>query len=427
MVAAGSMDPDNTDSTTVVVLGSALLLIGVPVMLPWLVERVSGRIRGGAPSWQLAIRRLQLDSGTSARVVGGIAVVLTGAIALLTVLTVVADQARAEAPGSPSSTLLASVDAKVLDDVLARLATTPAVGEVRATRLVEAYPAGSGQSSPDSVLVADCAVITRLTTTRECTDGQAFAVAGTVLRPGSPAEFRHSRGDRSDFEVVGTWTVPDRLDQTELAPPASGTAAGSGPASSSRATIIATPGAIPDLPADVGATVQAQVDRPTADQLEQIRNAFAAHPWQTFVYPGGPFERIVEQQSMGALQDALYTGSTVTLLVAGLSLLVLAFEQIQERRKPLAMLVASGVGLGVLARSLLWQVAVPIVLGVAVAVLTGLGMATLVLRMLDLPLTVDWPSVAALSGGAALVTLAVTAMTLPFLRGVTKVTSLRAE
>ncbi|WNV82425.1 FtsX-like permease family protein [Umezawaea sp. Da 62-37] len=431
--AVGSGGPLEDGSRALVVVGSALLLVGVPVLLPWLVERFAGRVRGGAPSWQLAIRRLQLDSGTSARVVGGVAVVLTGAIALLTVLTATLEGVAApDSSGSLSSTLVAAVDPRVLADVEKSLATVPAVRDVHVVRLLDGYPAGSGQSPSDDIVVVDCSLVTQLTTARECSDGQAFSVAegNAVLRSGAAVEFRRSPTGGPDFEVVGTWTVPGRLDKAELVPlPPGGLPSLGMPGAARRGMIIATPGAIggAKLPVDAQATLRAEVDRPTSDQLELIRNAFAAHPWRTAVYPGGPFDAGFERKSMETAQQALYTGAALTLFVAGFSLLVLAFEQIQERRKPLAMLVASGVGLGVLARSLLWQVAVPIVLGVGVSVLTGLGMAALILRIAGLPLSVDWLGVGALAGGAALVTFAVTAMTLPFLRSATRLTSLRAE
>ncbi|MBM7772256.1 hypothetical protein JOD54_002460 [Actinokineospora baliensis] len=66
--------------STLVVAGVLSLLLAIPVLLPLLVERAAGVVRGGPPSWQLAMRRLQLDSGTPSRVVGGLAVVLAGAI-----------------------------------------------------------------------------------------------------------------------------------------------------------------------------------------------------------------------------------------------------------------------------------------------------------------------------------------------------------
>lgn len=63
--------------------GVVLLLVGITVLLPWVLERVVGRIGGAGPvSWQLAARRLQLTSGSAARLVNGIAVAVAGAIAL---------------------------------------------------------------------------------------------------------------------------------------------------------------------------------------------------------------------------------------------------------------------------------------------------------------------------------------------------------
>ena len=77
---ARNQEPNSSRWIEMVGGGGALLLIGVPVLLPWLLERTVGGLRGGPVSWQLAVRRLQLDSGTPARVVGGVAVVLAGAI-----------------------------------------------------------------------------------------------------------------------------------------------------------------------------------------------------------------------------------------------------------------------------------------------------------------------------------------------------------
>ncbi|WP_024876494.1 FtsX-like permease family protein [Saccharomonospora piscinae] len=72
--------------------GSMVLLVGVPVLVPWLVERGVRRLRGGRPSWQLGIRRLQLDIGTPARVAAGVTVVLAGAVALQALFGGLADR-----------------------------------------------------------------------------------------------------------------------------------------------------------------------------------------------------------------------------------------------------------------------------------------------------------------------------------------------
>ncbi|MER6796374.1 FtsX-like permease family protein, partial [Amycolatopsis mediterranei] len=62
----------NSPAAPALAVGSVFLLVGVAALLPWLVERLVTRLHGGSPSWQLAIRRLQLDSGTASRVVSGL-------------------------------------------------------------------------------------------------------------------------------------------------------------------------------------------------------------------------------------------------------------------------------------------------------------------------------------------------------------------
>lgn len=69
-------------NSTLVIGGSVLLLVGVTALLPWLIEAVVNRLGGGSTAWQLAVRRLQMTSGTAARLVNGIAVAVAGAIAL---------------------------------------------------------------------------------------------------------------------------------------------------------------------------------------------------------------------------------------------------------------------------------------------------------------------------------------------------------
>jgi predicted lysophospholipase L1 biosynthesis ABC-type transport system permease subunit len=193
--------------------------------------------------------------------------------------------------------------------------------------------------------------------------------------------------------------------------------------------MIVTPGALGDvaLPAD-SATVNVSVGDISPDDLERLRNAVAPYGPDVHVDSFGTTEDLsANQQEFVAIRNGLYAGSVFTLLLAGVSLLVLALEHIRERRRPLAVLAASGVPRGVLARSLLWQVALPIGLGVVVAVLTGVGLAWLILRLSNDPLSVDWAGVGLLAAGAALLVLLVTAMTLPFLRGATRLTSLRTE
>jgi hypothetical protein len=421
---------DNSDAWAWAVSGgAALLLIGVPVLLPWLVERVAGQVSGGPTSWLLAIRRLQLDSGTSARVVGGVAVVLAGAITLQTVLMSV--EGVVGLPGSPEEppgAVHVSTSLELAPELSDEVAAADGVDSVHTLRYTSFHEKDKTDNAWSAVLM-DCEGLAVLVHVRGCTDGDVFLMRDEYQAPpevGAALEQREYQNmsntdwDPENYEVTGTWAVPsdakyfDRPRNTDV-----------------YGSVLVTPGAIDaaSLPADDMATVYAMVsDDLTADQLEGIRNSVADHRIGTDVYSfnTGP-DLNVNQQTYVAIRTGLYAGSIFTLLLAAVSLLVLALEHIRERRRTLAMLTASGVPRGVLGRSLLWQVALPIVLGVVVALLTGIGLAALVMRLSEDQLVVDWAGVSLLCAGAIALSLLVSAMTMPFLRNATRLSALRTE
>lgn len=421
---------DNTDMWALAVsAGAALLLIGVPVLLPWLVERVAGRVAVGPTSWLLAIRRLQLDSGTSARVVGGVAVVLAGAIALQTIL--MSAEGVIGLPGGseePLGAVEVSTSPELADTIVRKVSAADGVEGVHELRYTSLYEKGEAENSY-GVLVLDCAGIRDLVKVRDCADGDVFLMRGDYQpppEPGTALEWReylnkqNEDWDPENYKVTGTWTLP--AETRTYTQPANGNIYSS---------IILTPAALGAtvLPDDDSVTVHAMVSPDlTADQLEGIRNSVAEHRVETYLYSfnTGP-DLNVSQQTYVAIRTALYAGSIFTLLLAGVSLLVLALEHIRERRRTLAMLTASGVPRGVLGRSLLWQVALPIALGVVVALATGIGLAALVMRLTRDPMVVDWAGVALLCAGAIALSLLVSAMTMPFLRNATRLSALRTE
>ena len=421
---------DNSDTWAWAVSGgAALLLIGVPVLLPWLVERVAGQVAGGPTSWLLAVRRLQLDSGTSARVVGGVAVVLAGAITLQTVLMSVEGVVGLPGgPEEPPGAVEVSTGQELAPAVSAEVAAADGVDGVHTLRYTSFHEKGSTDNAWGAV-VLDCAGFEALVRARGCADGDVYLMRDEYQsppKPGTAVEQREYQNTSNEdwnpenYEVRGTWSVPadakyfDRPENSNV-----------------YASIVVTPGAIEagTLPEDDSATIYAMVPNDlTSDQLEGIRNAVADHRIGTYVYSynTGP-DLSVNQQTYVAIRTALYAGSIFTLLLAGVSLLVLALEHIRERRRTLAMLTASGVPRGVLGRSLLWQVALPIVLGVVVALLTGIGLAALVMRLTEDPMVVDWGGVALLCAGAIALSLLISAMTMPFLRNATRLSALRTE
>ncbi len=408
-----------------VATGATLVLLGVPILLPFVLERAVGGLRGGPSSWQLAIRRLQLDSGTSARVVGGVAVVLAGAIALQSVLLSQAAALKVpeEVRQSQQPVMRVYPSAGATTEALALLRAAPGDLDITEYRQVEVRFVGGASAPP--LVIAACPAIQRLHGVPDCVDGEVFAaswddLARNGFRPGRDVEVVSYQGGERPDRVLD-WRLP--ATHRALPPPAD-------PANSTitAAGMVVTPGAIPQLTdADGATTIEVRIDPNDPAAADRVRNAVHPLRWRVSSYVDTPVRLTSGQQSYVTIRQGLLLGSVFTLLLAGISLLVLALEHIRERRRPLAILAASGVPTGALARSLLWQIAVPLALGVVVAVATGIGLAALVTDLSVDPLVVDWGGVALLAGAAAVLGVLVSLVTLPFLRSATRLNSLRTE
>ncbi|GAA2592125.1 hypothetical protein GCM10010435_83540 [Winogradskya consettensis] len=287
--------------------GMALLLIGVALLLPWLVEAVVDRLRGGSPAWELAVRRLQLDSGTAVRAVSGIAVSVAGVLAMQGLVTGIESQVT-----EPSTTAAVRYDAEIFPEttlptgVWARaLAATPGV--------------------------------------REVTEGRHLSVA---LDPGDPVA------------------------------------------------------------------------------MEQLRNTAAGLDPQAYVWTTN---NDAARNALAGLRDTLLAGTTALLLLIGASMIINIAEQLRERRRALAVLAAFGTPHRTLRASILYQVTVPVALGMLLAITVGTGLAAMLQLAVSAPLRVDWLGIGTTSGIGVLVVLGTTAAGLPLLRSLTSPGNLRTE
>jgi hypothetical protein len=177
--------------------------------------------------------------------------------------------------------------------------------------------------------------------------------------------------------------------------------------------------------------LRAEVDlrlSPDPAAQEQVYAAMAPWQWRAEVNSNEVLGTAAGDSYMAEFRTLLSAGALLALSLAGVSLLVMTIGQISERRRPLAAMSAGGVPRGVLERSLLWQNAIPMLLGVLVAMGGGIGVGLLISRMIGGPApTLDWGFIVTLAVAAAALVLAVTAATLPSLRSVTRVETLRAE
>lgn len=412
--------------------GTLLVLFSLTTLLPWLVESGVARLQGGPVSWQLAVRRLQLSSGAATRAVGGITVAVAGAIALQMVFVAVHDDfnrltgqdaARAQLTASaqfPSGELASAM----IRDFRATEGVRRVVGTVEAY-VTSPEPAADGEIQPTTGLtVGDCATLRELARIDSCADGDTFVVHASnneppaswidrTARKGRPVNLDSRAFDNGSPQVL--WTLPDDSPTVQ---------ARRDPAGNEHHGIFATPGAldVTKLPS-ARTTAQVLIDESVPDAREFVRNTAARVDPSIKVWA---IQRIERDRQYASVQRGVVAAATATMGLIAVSMAVALIEQLRERRRLLSVLVAHGTPRSTLGWSMLWQTAVPVLLGTVVAVAGGLGLGVVMLRMLGKAVTRWWAflPVAGLSAGVVLV---VTALCLPALWRLMRPDGLRTE
>ncbi|MFF7264737.1 ABC transporter permease [Streptomyces sp. NPDC008159] len=408
-----------------VISGVVLLLFGITALLPWAVEAFVARLGSGAVSWQLAVRRLQLSSGSAARMVNGIAVAVAGAIALQMLFAGVESRFTASTGKDPSRARL--------ELALPQDGSMIAVGEklrrakgAAATAALSTSQVAATAKDPEQFLgvtVGDCAALRELARIPSCRDGDVFVVSDPV----DPAETNLATAGRTVYfgpsysgeEPPGAeiaWKLPAGMRKAtvradSLQPGASG--------------LLVTPSALPaKTSSDFTSTVYVRPDPAVPDALDEVRNAAVAidpliRTWE--------WESTQQADQFTDIRTGLLVGATAVLVLIGASLLVSQLEQLRERRKLLSALVAFGTRRRTLGLSVLWQTAIPITLGLVLALAVGLTLGAVLLKMTNVDVGVDWASVLSMTGIGAGVVVLVTALSMPPLLRMMRPEGLRTE
>ncbi|OIV39019.1 hypothetical protein BIV57_02625 [Mangrovactinospora gilvigrisea] len=408
-------------SLTRVALGVLAVLVGLSVLLPWCVEML---VRGLGPrgplSWQLALRRLQLGGDGAARGTAGIAVAVAGAVALQSLMGL-ATNAFTVRPATAGT----SVDSQIDIGATAMRGHTPAAITARLDavpgvhRAVGALEYETYRSTKDDdvgrLTVADCTQLVRLLRIDSCRDGQVFFApqqyAGKQPATGTALRLGAADGPR--------WPVP------------SGVTAAHRRSGGYDGGLIATPGALHGLRlghGDYRAWVTNASDARRLDTIDRVRNAV-----EPLGYGADVMDAQVDVNSgtfdFGAVRTGILVAITLTLLVVGAGLSLSSAEQTRERRRVLAALAATGVRRRTLLCSVLWQAAVPMAVGTALAAALGMGLGVTLVWLSGSQRTVPvpWQDLAVVTGLGAAVVLAVTACTLPLLTRAMRAEGLRTE
>ncbi|MGW3632774.1 ABC transporter permease [Streptomyces sp. NPDC005122] len=421
----GKGDTSGNFNQYLVIGGVLLLLIGVTALLPWIVEAVVSRLGSGSVSWQLAIRRLQLSTGTAARMVNGIAVAVAGAIALQMLFAgVEGDYTKTSSHDVQRAQMQVRLPYDVpLDQAREQYARTEGVRQVAA---IGSGSLGDKKRNPDastSMTVGNCASLREVATLPTCRDGDVFLIKGTdadadalkLARPGRTLYIDPSYDAGTTSRQVA-WTVPRAIKEAGVRADATNGLSGG---------ILFTPSALPARGAEaVEGDVYLQIDQSAPDVYDLVRNTTAklsplAHAWT--------WASTEEDNRYTSIRTGLSVGATCVLFLIGASLLISQLEQLRERKKLLSVLVAFGTRRRTLSLSVLWQTAIPIALGLVLASVVGLTLGAVLQKMTSVSVRVDWSSLLSMTGIGAGVVLLVTALSLPPLLRLMRPDGLRTE
>ncbi|WP_435281245.1 ABC transporter permease [Streptomyces koelreuteriae] len=421
---------DGNFNQYLVIGGVVMLLIGITALLPWVVESVVVRLGKGPLSWQLAVRRLQLSSGTAARMVNGIAVAVAGAIALQMLFTGTQSQ-YTENTGQDPSRVQMQVDfsrPEPLSGIEREFTGTKGVRTAVALAHSEYGDTRRDPENGDGLTVGNCAALRELATLPSCKDGDVFitrtrsgyedpsnASEIALVKPGRQLYIDPSY-DGAERGIEVPWTVPANVREVDARKDSL----------QDYTSLLVTPAALPDkaAPAVISNGVYLRLDPSVPDSREYIRNVAArVDPLaQTFGWSATQ-----ENAKYTSIRTGLFVGSAFVLALIGASLLVSQLEQLRERKKLLSALVAFGTRRRTLSLSVLWQTALPVGLGLVLSTTVGVTLGTVLLKMTRTPVAMDWASVLTMTGVGAAVVGVVTLLSLPPLLRMMRPSGLRTE
>ncbi|MEO3977724.1 FtsX-like permease family protein [Streptomyces sp. CAU 1734] len=435
LTQAGSVSMGGTSINSLLIgAGVLMVLVGITLMLPWLVEAVVRRLDGGPVAWQLATRRLQLSSGTAARAISGIVVAAAGAIALQTLFSSVEGDFTAPTGADVERAHLqvlsqvrdGSEALAVLGEYQRAKGVAGLVGTVRSTaNRPGPKPAGEEEFPFTALTIGDCASLRQLAKLPSCADGDVF----TIRRDGKFSPYLYYPrageklslgGNRNNAEPGRqlAWRIPDGARQVRTLTNPVGERAGG---------VLATPSAVdPARLAKPRISAMIRLDRTVPDAVEHVRNAVAELSPPTRRPSVTEIELNEVDPRFASIRTGLLVGATATMALIAVSLLVTTLEQLRDRRRLLSVLIAFGTRRSTLCWSVLWQTAVPIGLGLVLAAAGGMLLGQVLLLMVG-TIATDWLVFLPITAVGAGLILLITLLSLPPLWRMMRPDGLRSE
>ena len=245
---AGSVAGETPSVNEAQITGAVVLLLGgIALLLPWLVERIVARLRGGPVSWQLATRRLQLSSGNASRAVSGITIAVAGSIALQMLFaaaeTSTGDESNLSRDKAQVSVFGGYTTLAGAESLTAKLKRTEGVEEAQGYLQAWVLPKGGSDDEGVTVTVASCATLQQVAHIDKCRNGDSFIARPEKDEPAAPERGSElylggepGADDGGDTAREHPWRVPETARTvTGVEAPEGGRLDG----------VLATPAAIP--------------------------------------------------------------------------------------------------------------------------------------------------------------------------------------
>jgi phosphate/sulfate permease len=371
-----------------------------------------------------------LSSGTAARAVSGITIAVAGAIALQMMFASMHDDFNRVTGQDPHRAQLTvhslagdgRLAQRMIDDFRATKGVRSVIGTV-STYATRPGPVPEGEIQPTTMIsIGTCSTLHELARVGDCRDGDTYVShtgdrkmndwVDQSARPGKPVDVGPGDGSKASQNL---WTLPADARTVQARPSPTGDKVDG---------ILATPGAI-DIAKLTEATTTAmvQIDPKVPDAEEYVRNT-AAHidPMLDVM----SIKAVDRDKQYASIARGLQIGAAATMALIAASMLVSTLEQLRERKRLLATLTAFGTRRRSMAWSVLWQTAIPVTLGLGLAIGGGLGLGYVMTRMIDKQVTDWWVFAPLTAGGAALIAV-VTLLSLPPLWRMMRPDGLRTE
>ncbi|MCW2673571.1 MAG: hypothetical protein JWP14_2160 [Frankiales bacterium] len=414
--------PGTPLGTTLLLGGGGLTFVGLAFAAP-AMSRFGGRLLDRLPgvSAELAAARIDADPSASARVVTGMVMVVFAAAWLLAFLPVL-QTTRVNVDESflklvPTGTLMTS-STRELDT--AGLRSVPGVRSVLSIGDRQLTPPGwttdDGSTPAElqsrSVTIATCAgLVALIHRDLGCTHAKVYRLQERpgALRAGSAVGVMNQAGTVGQRIAlppeIPTLKVPLGLTYSGVL----------------NGELLIDPSV---LPAPEGSRLVITTDG-SSGALERVRDAL---PFTSAMRASTPREQAsgAAQVYLGYLR-AVRIGLVLALLIGAASLAVTTADAVHERRRSLATLVAFGTPLRVLRRSVLLQMAAPLLTNVVGALSAAAVASACYLGVTEDAWTLPWGGWGLTALAALLAVFLATAATLPLVSAVGRPEALRAE